>query len=127
MVNGIMMQYFEWFLLPQCKLWNEISCEARNLRDLGITAVWMPPAYKGFGGAYDVGYGAYDLYDLGEFNQKGSIETKYGSKDEYLMAIKMLNKNGIQSYGDIVLNLKINLYHHYLQILLYHLYINFKY
>ncbi len=107
MVNGTMMQYFEWFLLPQCKLWNEISSEASNLRDLGITAVWMPPAYKGIGGGYDVGYGAYDLYDLGEFNQKGSIETKYGSKDEYLMAIKMLNKNGIQSYGDIVLNHKM--------------------
>ena len=107
MVNGTMMQYFEWFLLPQCKLWNEISSEASNLRDLGITAVWMPPAYKGIGGGYDVGYGAYDLYDLGEFNQKGSIETKYGSKDEYLMAIKILNKNGIQSYGDIVLNHKM--------------------
>lgn len=107
MVNGTMMQYFEWFLLPQCKLWNEISREASNLRDLGITAVWMPPAYKGIGGGYDVGYGAYDLYDLGEFNQKGTIETKYGSKDEYLMAIKMLKKNGVQSYGDIVLNHKM--------------------
>ncbi|MBS6185015.1 MAG: alpha-amylase, partial [Clostridium celatum] len=107
MVNGTMMQYFEWFLLPYCKLWNEISSEASNLRDLGITALWMPPAYKGIGGGYDVGYGAYDLYDLGEFNQKGSIETKYGSKDEYLMAIKILNKNGIQSYGDIVLNHKM--------------------
>ena len=75
MVNGTIMQYFEWFLLPKCKLWNEIAKEANNLKNLGITAVWMPPAYKGIGGRYDVGYGAYDLYDLGEFNQKGTIET----------------------------------------------------
>ena len=107
MVNGTMMQYFEWFLLPGCKLWREVEEEAPMLGKLGITALWLPPAYKGIGGGYDVGYGAYDLYDLGEFNQKGTIETKYGSKDEYLMAIKMLKKNGIQSYGDIVLNHKM--------------------
>ena len=107
MVNGTMVQYFEWFLLPGCKLWREIEEEAPILGKLGITALWLPPAYKGIGGRYDVGYGAYDLYDLGEFNQKGTIETKYGSKDEYLMAIKMLKKNGIQSYGDIVLNHKM--------------------
>ena len=44
---------------------------------LGVTALWLPPAYKGAGGDKDVGYGVYDLYDLGEFNQKGSVPTKY--------------------------------------------------
>ena len=38
MFNGTMMQYFEWFLLPKCKLWNEALNEAENLRELGITA-----------------------------------------------------------------------------------------
>lgn len=107
MFNGTMMQYFEWYLLPQCKLWNEIVKESFRLKELGITALWMPPAYKGIGGGYDVGYGAYDLYDLGEFYQKGTIETKYGSKEEYLEAIKALKRNNIQSYGDIVLNHKM--------------------
>lgn len=107
MFNGTMMQYFEWFLLPKCKLWNEALNEAENLRELGITALWLPPAYKGIGGIYDVGYGAYDLYDLGEFNQKGTVETKYGSKDEYLQAIKKLKENNIQCYADIVVNHKM--------------------
>ena len=49
----------------------------------GITDVWLPPAYKAASGKQDAGYGVYDLYDLGEFDQKGSIETKYGTKDEY--------------------------------------------
>ena len=84
MFNGTMMQYFQWYLLPQCKLWNKIVKESSRLKELGITALWMPPAYKGIGGGYDVGYGAYDLYDLGEFYQKGTVETKYGSKEEYL-------------------------------------------
>ena len=44
------------------------------------------------------------MYDLGEFNQKGSVETKYGSKAEYLAAISALKTNGIQAYGDVVFN-----------------------
>lgn len=46
----------------------------------------------------------YDLYDLGEFNQKGSISTKYGTKDEYLNAIRILHEFHIKIYADIVLN-----------------------
>lgn len=42
----------------------------------------------------DTGYAVYDLYDLGEFNQKGSIETKYGTKQEYIDAIKTLKVMG---------------------------------
>ena len=30
MFNGTMMQYFEWFLLPKCKLWNEALNEAEK-------------------------------------------------------------------------------------------------
>ena len=52
----------------------------------------------------DVGYGVYDLYDLGEFDQKGTVPTKYGTKDEYLAAIKALQSAGINVYGDIVFN-----------------------
>ncbi len=51
-----------------------------------------------------MGYAVYDLYDLGEFDQKGSIETKYGTKEEYINAIKKLHENGIRVYADIVLN-----------------------
>jgi len=69
--------------------------------------VWGPPAYKGAGGVHDVGYGVYDLYDLGEFDQKGTIPTKYGTKQEYLDAIDVLQKENISVLADIVLNQKI--------------------
>ena len=102
-----MMQYFEWYLPPECSLWKKIIENVKHLENMGITHIWLPPAYKGAGGKYDVGYGVYDLYDLGEFDQKGSIATKYGTKDEYLKAIKVLKENNIKVLADIVLNHKM--------------------
>ncbi len=106
-INGIILQAFEWYLDTNQDLWNKIAKEAEKLADNGITAVWLPPAYKGIGGKDEVGYGVYDLYDLGEFNQKGTIKTKYGSKDEYLNCIVTLQQAGIEVYADIVLNHKM--------------------
>lgn len=103
-LNGIMMQYFEWNLPADQSLWNSLKADATKLKNAGITSVWLPPAYKGMRGAGDEGYAVYDLYDLGEFDQKGSIPTKYGTKDEYLAAIKALHAKGINVYADIVLN-----------------------
>lgn len=106
-INGIIMQYFEWCLECNGDLWNKIMTEAEKLASLGITALWLPPAYKGFAGKDEVGYGVYDLYDLGEFDQKGTVKTKYGSKDEYLEAIIRLKQSGIEVYADVVLNHKM--------------------
>ena len=101
------MQYFEWYMNCEQNLWNEISENAEKLADVGITALWLPPAYKGIGGKDEVGYGVYDLYDLGEFPQKDTVKTKYGSKDEYINCIQVLKQAGIESYADIVLNHKM--------------------
>ena len=106
-INGIIMQYFEWYMNCNQNLWNDIAKNASELADMGITALWLPPAYKGIGGKDEVGYGVYDVYDLGEFDQKGTIKTKYGSKDEYLNCIQVLNQAGIEAYADIVLNHKM--------------------
>lgn len=106
-INGVMMQYFEWYLNCNKNLWNTVKKKGEELSRLGITAIWLPPAYKGIGGKNEVGYGVYDLYDLGEFDQKGSIATKYGTKDEYLDAIVGLQQSGLDVYADIVLNHKM--------------------
>ncbi len=63
--NKTMMQDFEWYLNPDKQHWNRVAAEAKTLKNSGITAVWLPPAYKGASGAQDVGYAVYDLYDLG--------------------------------------------------------------
>ena len=106
-INGIIMQYFEWYMDCKQNLWNDIAENAEKIANLGITAIWLPPAYKGINGKDEVGYGAYDVYDLGEFDQKGTIKTKYGSKEEYLNCIIALKQSGIESYADIVLNHKM--------------------
>ena len=103
MINETMMQYFEWYLPNDGLWWRRCAAKAENLRELGITQVWLPPAYKGTCQA-DVGYGVYDMYDLGEFDQKGTVRTKYGTKDEYLGAIRAFHASGIKVFADIVLN-----------------------
>ncbi len=102
--NGVMMQYFHWYLREEDNLWQQVAQEAENLAEAGITALWLPPAYKGMGGAYDVGYAVYDMYDLGEFGQKGTVRTKYGDRQEYIEAIEALHRNRVQVYADAVLN-----------------------
>ena len=81
MENGVMMQYFEWNLPNDGNLWKQLKEDASHLHEIGVTAVWIPPAYKA-DEQQDEGYATYDLYDLGEFDQKGTIRTKYGTKEE---------------------------------------------
>lgn len=47
------------------------------------------------------------MYDLGEFDQKGSVRTQYGTREQYLAAVKSLQSAGIQVYADTVLNHRI--------------------
>jgi alpha-amylase len=105
--NGVIMQCFHWYSPADGTLWDEVASRAAELARTGFTAVWLPPAYKGIEGARDVGYGAYDMYDLGEFDQKGSVRTRYGTKAQYLAAVKALQKAGLAVYADTVLNHRI--------------------
>ncbi|HEX8746805.1 MAG TPA: alpha-amylase, partial [Pyrinomonadaceae bacterium] len=104
--NGVIIQYFEWYLPADGSLWRELAQRAEELSSAGFTAVWIPPCSKASGGPSDVGYGQYDLYDLGEFNQKGSVRTKYGTRDELLAAIRAVQAAGMQVYADVVFNHK---------------------
>lgn len=105
-INGTMMQYFHWYIPDDGTLWEQVQDRASELAQAGFTVLWLPPAYKGQGGQFDVGYGVYDLFDLGEFDQKGSVRTKYGTKEQYLAAIRAAKQVGLQIYADVVLNHK---------------------
>ena len=102
-----MMQYFEWYLPENGLHWRRCAAQAQNLKKAGIDMVWLPPAYKGAAGSKSVGYDVYDTYDLGEFDQKGTVRTKYGTREEYLQAVRSLQEQGIQVLTDIVLNHKM--------------------
>lgn len=105
MKNGVMMQYFEWNLPNDGTLWNQLKEDAKHLSEIGVTAVWIPPAYKA-DEQKDEGYATYDLFDLGEFNQKNTIRTKYGTKKALIEMIDELHKYNISVYLDAVMNHK---------------------
>lgn len=105
-MNATMIQFFHWYVEGDGMIYQKAKDCADYFNDLGITAVWFPPAYKATSGTYSVGYDAYDLFDLGEFDQKGSIPTKYGTKEAYVEACKTLQSKGIGVIVDIVLNHK---------------------
>lgn len=106
MINGTMMQYFHWYITAEDNLWELIARNAPQLAEAGINALWFPPAYKAKEGTNSAGYDAYDIYDLGEFDQKGTVRTKYGTREQYEKAIEACHQQGIQVYADIVLNHK---------------------
>lgn len=102
--NGVMYQAFYWDY-PEDRLYKELAEKAGDLATLGISGVWMPPAAKGTS-PQDVGYGSYDYWDLGEFDQKGTIRTRYGTREELEKAIQALHDQGLQVYADMVFNHK---------------------
>ena len=104
-LNKVMMQYFEWYLPDDGKQWERLQNDAEHLKSIGVGGVWMPPFCKATG-TNDVGYGIYDLFDMGEFDQKGSVRTKYGTREQLKAAIDGLHEQGIQAYADAVLNHK---------------------
>jgi alpha-amylase len=105
-VNGIILQAFHWFMPFDItsSLWYILQQHTQRLSNAGFTAVWIPPAQKSSGGTSDNGYMPYDFYDLGEFNQKGSIRTKWGAKYELESLIQKMHDVGIQVYSDLVMN-----------------------
>lgn len=91
-INGVMMQYFEWYMNCNKNLWNTVRKKGDELSKLGITSLWLPPAYKGIGGEKEVGYGVYDLYDLGEFDQKAVFQRNMELRMNILMLLLNYNK-----------------------------------
>jgi alpha-amylase len=104
-----MFQAYEWNTNRDGYHWDRIADMSDKLNELGISSVWLPPAYKGMLGVDDTGYNPYDLYDLGEFhanNTDNGTRTRYGTKDQYINMINRLHDRGLKVYADVVLNHK---------------------
>ncbi len=105
MYNGVMLQGFEWYLPQDGSYYRMMTERVEELKNVGFTAVWIPPVFKSTG-TNDVGYGIYDMFDLGEFDQKGTVRTKYGIKSDLLQMINVFHEHGLHIYADIVMNHK---------------------
>lgn len=84
--------------------WDHLASQARALSLAGFTAVWLPPVLKtasGSGLGAD-GYGPFDDYDIGSRNQKGSMPTRYGTREQLQRCVAILRANGLDVYLDMV-------------------------
>jgi alpha-amylase len=104
-MRNTIFQFFHWYY-PKGRLWKDVVSQASHLQWIGVSDVWLPPACKSSIGSNGVGYDVYDLFDLGEFDQKGSVKTKYGTKKQLINAVKVLHSNNLSVMADIVLNHK---------------------
>lgn len=96
-VDPIILQYFE---TP----WKEIQSRMPEIALAGYTAIWVPPITKGAEGVKDVGFAVFDRFDLGDKDQRGSVRTKYGTKDELRSFIQVAHRFAMQVFPDTVMN-----------------------
>lgn len=106
---GVLMQAFYW----DCpaienrsgEWWNFIGTKIPSLASNGFTSLWLPPVSKGGNiSGMSMGYDPYDFYDLGDYDQKGSVKTWFGNKAELVKMIQNAHGHGMQVYADMVLN-----------------------
>src|ERR1700712_3839827 len=98
---GVLLQAFYWDCPKrdnkEFTWWNFVKEKIPGLNAAGFTALWLPPASKGANlGGMSMGYDPYDFYDLGEFDQKGSVKTWFCSKDELTGLVKTIHDNKMQ-------------------------------
>ncbi|KAK3939238.1 alpha-amylase [Diplogelasinospora grovesii] len=103
--NMTMLQGFEWYCPADGKHWVRLEKHVPQLKAWGIDNIWLPPGCKGSSPQAN-GYDIYDLYDLGEFDQKGGISTKWGSRSQLESLAHTAKSSGVGLYWDAVLNHK---------------------
>src|SRR5438477_9506028 len=64
--------------------WDVLVKNAATWAKAGFTSVWLPPVTKAQQGssAAALGYSVFDDYDIGSKNQKGTIHTRYGNREQ---------------------------------------------
>lgn len=98
-----MLQGFEWYVKKDEQHWNRLNGQLAKLAGIGIDKIWIPPATKA-GTNPSTGYDVYDLWDLGEFDQKGHVATSYGTKDGLVALSQNATSLGMSLLADGVLN-----------------------
>ncbi|CAG7994898.1 unnamed protein product [Penicillium nalgiovense] len=103
--NSLILQAFEWHVPADRQHWRRLQNALPEYKAIGVDQIWIPPGCKGMD-AHGNGYDIYDLYDLGEFDQKGAVPTKWGTKRELEDLMCQAQALGIGVIWDAVLNHK---------------------
>ncbi len=92
---AVMMQAFYWDAPvkenKRGEWWNVVSEKVPQLAASGIDSLWLPPFSKA-GNPDSNGYDLYDYFDLGDFDQKGSVKTLYGNRAELERLIQLMRE-----------------------------------
>jgi len=102
--NGIMMQSFYWDVEPIGDWYNLINSKVADWAESGVNRIWLPPVSKGQSGMFSMGYDPSDYFDVGEFEQHGTVETRFGSRAELETLIDNAHNNNLEVIADIVMS-----------------------
>lgn len=102
--DGVMMQGFYWDVLEGGVWWDILTSKVEDWSNNGIDAIWIPPISKGQSGQFSMGYDPADYFDLGDFNQHGTVQTRFGNEAELRRFIKKAHENNIAVIADMVIN-----------------------
>lgn len=102
--KGVMMQTFYWDVEPRHEWWNILNDKVAGWADAGIDRLWLPVATKGQSGGFSMGYDPSDYFDFGEFNQHGTIPTRFGTREELEALIAKAHSHDLEVIADIVIN-----------------------
>ncbi len=102
--SGVMMQSFYWDVEPRGAWWDLLNEKVEGWADAGIDRLWLPVVSKGQSGGYSMGYDPSDYFDFGEFNQHGTLETRFGSRAELESLIENAHAHELEVIADIVIN-----------------------
>ena len=85
--------------------WNFLNTEISKLgkHGAGFDSIWLPPISKA-ADPNSNGYDPYDYFDLGDYNQKGSVKTAFGNSEELRRLIGTIHENGMGAIADMVIN-----------------------
>ena len=102
--QDVMLQAFYWDVEPRGGWWDLINTKLDTWKAAGVTALWLPVISKGQSGGFSMGYDPYDYFDFGQYNQKGTTETRFGSYTELTSLLTNAKAKGFKLIADIILN-----------------------
>lgn len=102
--DGVMMQAFYWDVTPGGIWWATIATQVDDWAANGIDAIWIPPISKGQSGRFSMGYDPADYFDFGDFEQHGTVETRFGNRAELEALIQTAHSYNVAVIADMVIN-----------------------
>ncbi len=92
---------------PEVDWWYDLHAKrASHYRRAGFTHALLPPMCKTQSGNKPTGsgYGLASHYDIGSQDQFGSVETRFGNREQLERSVAIFHANGQNALGDMVLH-----------------------